>query len=133
MWRTISLVSLKIYACNIELNIPFPGIILMNNLQVVCNSERIGKNLKISSIENSSKYYSTLILWNIICACLASQSCLIFCDTLDCSMPGSSVLGIFQARILKWVIIFSFRGSSWSQDQTHVSWASCIAGRFFTH
>ena len=46
--RTISLVSLKINVCNIELNIPFPGIILMNNFQIVCNSERIGKNLKVS-------------------------------------------------------------------------------------
>ena len=36
-------------------------------------------------------------------ACSAAQSCLTFCDPKDCSPPGSSVLGIFQARILEWV------------------------------
>ena len=43
--------------------------------------------------------------------------------------PGSSVHGIFQARIQLWVVILFSRGSSWIRDQTLVS---CIAGRFFT-
>ena len=51
---------------------------------------------------------------------------------MDCSPPGSSVHGIFQARILEWVAISSYRGASWSRDQTHISCVSCIAGRFFT-
>ena len=34
-----------------------------------------------------------------------AQSCSTFCDPLDCSPPGSSALGIFQARILEWVVI----------------------------
>ena len=34
---------------------------------------------------------------------LISQSCPILCKPMDCSLPGSSVHGIFQARILKWV------------------------------
>ena len=33
------------------------------------------------------------------------QSCLTLCDTMDCSLPGSSVHGIFQARVLEWVAI----------------------------
>ena len=33
------------------------------------------------------------------------QSCLTFCDPMHCSMPGSSVHGILQARILEWVAI----------------------------
>ena len=37
------------------------------------------------------------------CACLVTQSCLTFCDPRDCSLPGSSVHGILQAKILKWV------------------------------
>ena len=37
------------------------------------------------------------------------QSCLILCDPIDCSPPGSSVHGIFLARILEWVAI-SFLG-----------------------
>ena len=45
------------------------------------------------------------------------------------SLPGSSVHGILQARILEWVEIPFSRGSSWLMDGTGVS---CIAGRFFT-
>jgi len=39
-------------------------------------------------------------------------SCFILCDSMDCSPPGSSVHGIFQARILEQVAIPSFRGFS---------------------
>jgi len=56
-------------------------------------------------------------------ACLVSQSCLILCDPLDCSPPGSSVHGIFQARMLEWVAISSPRGSSWPKDWTHFSFS----------
>ena len=49
-----------------------------------------------------------------------------------CSLPGSSVHGILQARIVEWVAISSSRGSSRSGDQTHVSCISFIAGRAFT-
>ena len=34
-----------------------------------------------------------------------AQSCPTLCDPLDCSLPGSSVHGIFQARVLEWVAI----------------------------
>ena len=33
------------------------------------------------------------------------QSCLTLCDPMDCSLPGSSIHGIFQARVLEWVAI----------------------------
>ena len=39
-----------------------------------------------------------------------TQSCLTLCDPVDCSPPGSSVQGIFQARILKWTAIPFSRG-----------------------
>ena len=52
----------------------------------------------------------------------------LFCDPI-CNLPGSSVCGISQARILKWVAISFSRGSSWPRDQTHIS---CLAGRFST-
>ena len=48
----------------------------------------------------------------IPCVCLVTQSYLTLCDPMDCSPLGSSVRRISQARILKWVAIFSFRGSS---------------------
>ena len=41
--------------------------------------------------------------------CLATQSCLTLCDPMDCSLPGSFVPGILQARILEWVAISSSR------------------------
>ena len=47
----------------------------------------------------------------IVCVCSVTQSCLTLCDPMDCSPPGSSVYGIFHARILKLVVI-SYRGSS---------------------
>ena len=43
---------------------------------------------------------------------LVAQSCLILCDPMDCSPPGSSVHRILQARILKWVAISFSRESS---------------------
>ena len=49
------------------------------------------------------------------------------CDPMDCSPPGSSVHGIYQAGILEWVIISFSRGSSWPRDRTQVSH---IADRF---
>ena len=36
---------------------------------------------------------------------LVTQLCLTLCDPLDCSLPGSSIHGIFQARVLEWVAI----------------------------
>ena len=46
------------------------------------------------------------------------------CNSMDCSLPGSSVHRILQARILEWVAISFSRGSSWSRDQTQVSYIS---------
>ena len=63
-----------------------------------------------------------------VCVCVCIQSCLTLCDPVDCSLPGFSVHGILQARILEWVTIFSSRGSSWPRDWTLVS---CIGGRRF--
>ena len=51
------------------------------------------------------------------------------CNPLDCSPPGSSALGILQARMQEWVTISSSRGSSWLRDRTCIS---CTAGGFFT-
>ena len=57
-----------------------------------------------------------------------SQSCPTLCHPVDCSPPGSSMHGILQAGILKWVAISFSRGSSRPRDRTQVS---CIAGRRF--
>ena len=58
-----------------------------------------------------------------------AQLCLTLHGPMDCSLPGSSAHGIFQARVLEWVAISFSRGSSWPRDQTCVSH---IVGRCFT-
>ena len=63
------------------------------------------------------------------CGGLVTKSCLTLVVRL-CSPPGSSVHGIFQARILEWIAISFSRGSSRPRDRTQVS---CIAGRFLTN
>ena len=66
-------------------------------------------------------------LITLFCCCLLS--CVrLFCDPMECSPSESFVHGIFQARILEWVVISFSRGSSWPKDWTHFS---CIAGGFF--
>ena len=65
-------------------------------------------------------------MWKWKCQLL---NCVWLFDPMDCSLPGSLVHGILQARILERVAMPFFRGSSWPRDQP---WISCIAGRFFT-
>ena len=57
---------------------------------------------------------------------VCAQSYLTLCDPMDCSLPGSSVHGILQARILEWAAISFSQGSSQPGDWTCVSWSSCI-------
>ena len=60
---------------------------------------------------------------------LVPHPCLILCDSMDCSPPGSYVHGILQASILEWVAISFSRGSSWPRYWTQVS---RMAGGYFT-
>ena len=64
-----------------------------------------------------------------VCVCVYAQSYPTLCNPTDCSLAGSSVHGILQARKFEWVAIPFSRGSSQTQDWTQVS---CIADRFFT-
>ena len=66
----------------------------------------------------------TLLYWNEV-----ARSCPTLCDPLDCSLPGSSIHGIFQVRVLEWVAISFSRGPSRPRDRTQVSH---IADRCFT-
>ena len=64
--------------------------------------------------------------------CLVAQLCLTLCGSMNCSLPGSSVHGIFQAKILKWVTIFLLHGifPTWCKPASLASPA--LAGGFFT-
>ena len=61
---------------------------------------------------------------HLCCVCSVIKSCLTLLDPVDCSPPGSSVHGIFLARILEWVAISRSRGSSLLRDWTWVSHAA---------
>ena len=62
------------------------------------------------------------------CCWSFSKSCLTLCDSMDCSLLGSSVDGILQARWLEWVAISFSRGFSRPSDQICIS---CIGSGFF--
>ena len=65
----------------------------------------------------------------VVVAVVVTQLCPTLCDPMGCKLPGSSVHGILQARILERIAIPFSRGSSGPRDCTLLS---CIAGRFFT-
>ena len=71
----------------------------------------------------SRVFSNTTVKWSEV-----SQSCPTLCDPIDCCLPGSSIHGIFQARVLEWVAISFSTGSSWPKDWTLVSY---IPGRHF--
>ena len=79
----------------------------------------------IEKVKNKIKYS------NIKCV-LSHFSHVLLCDHMDYSHTGSSVHGIFQARILEWVAVPSSRGSSRPRDQIQVSVSSALACGFFT-
>ena len=62
--------------------------------------------------------------------CSVAKSCPIFYHTVDCSLPGSSVRWISQARILERVASFFSRGSSWPRGW---AWVSCTDRRIPYH
>ena len=65
--------------------------------------------------------------------CPVAQLYPALCNPMDCSPPGCSVDGIFQARILEWVAISSSRGSSQPRDRIRVSCISCIGRQILYH
>ena len=80
-----------------------------------------------SDIQNSP-YQVPILFSNYLSPCLflVAKSCLTLCSRMDRSPSDSSVLGILQARILEWIAMPSFRGSSWLRDGIHVS---CTGGQ----
>ena len=62
---------------------------------------------------------STVVVWLLCCVWF-------FWDPVDYSLPGSSVHGVLQARMLELVVISFSRGSSWPRDWTRISYVSCI-------
>ena len=86
---------------------------------------RISTSLSLLSPHSNSAIQISV---SYCCVCVHAkllQLCLTLCDPMYCSPLGFSVHGILQARILEWVAMPSFRGSSWPTKQTSVSYVSC--------
>ena len=71
----------------------------------------------------------------VSCVCIVAQLCLTLCDPKDCNPPGSSVYGIFQARILEWVAIpppGDLPHPGIELASLHSLQLTALAGKFFT-
>ena len=108
-WRFVSAWGEK------ENTVPFPGTLRNQSLSfnwiANCPSPRVRLSLTVP----------------IMGACVLSP----FSQVLLCSLPGSSVHGILQARTLQWVAMPCSRGASRPKDSTRFSRDSHIAGGFF--
>ena len=82
---------------------------------------KTGRNVICTFKPTPAHVCKSFTLWSLLLM-LSHVWC---CNPTDCSQPGSSVHGIFQARTLEWVAISFSRGSSWSKVRT---WVFCITG-----
>ena len=82
---------------------------------------------------SSDHIFAPVFVSMCVHARLVSQSCPTLCNTMDCSLPGSSARGIPQATILEWVTISSSRESSQPGDQSRISCTSCIGRQIPYH
>ena len=79
------------------------------------------KKGSIGAIPDMSLQSEATNIWKVYnCKCFecwtkSLQLCLTLCNPVDCTLPGSSVHGILQARILEWIAISFSSGSSWSR------------------
>ena len=69
---------------------------------------------------------SNIDLYKVCMRAKSLQSCLTLSDPMDCSLPGSSVHGVLQTRILEWIAMPSSRESSWPRDWTHINYLSFL-------
>ena len=72
-------------------------------LSLICYYRMLSRALVLYS--RSLLVICFIYLCVCVCVCVCVQLCLTLCDSMDCSPPGCSVHGIFQARILEWVAI----------------------------
>ena len=108
--------------CNLLFKARHPSKVEHRTCQMVMNKYRIKHQKRKIPLQ-------ILALAHQRVAVLVTQSCPILCNPMDCSLPGSSVHEILQARILEWEAIPFSRESAQPKDRT---WVSCFAGRFFT-
>ena len=131
--------SMRITDSNVEPalkgHIPYAMLVLVYLLQVLClpickmgmkTSQRV-----VRIIDDAFNENCLMESWLLICVC--AQLCLILCDPMDYSLPGSSVHGISQARIPEWLAIPFSRGIFPTQGSNHVSCVSCTGRQIPYH
>ena len=99
-----------------------PGVRNGTPLQYPCLEISVGKGAwqaighratELDTTEQlSTQTHTYVFVYVFVRVCVCTQYCPSLCDHMDYSQPGSSVHGISQARILKWVAISFSRGSS---------------------
>ena len=153
-WSFLSILAGKISACNVR----HPGLIPEsgsspeqgngNPLQYSCLGNSMDRGAWWATVHGVTKgqtwlrdyaqgqdsfYNVKSVSFNYVtqccCCCLVAKSCLMLCNPMNCSPPGSSVHELSQARILELVVISFSRWSSQPRNQIHISW---IADGFFT-
>ena len=85
------------------------------------HSPSSGRNWGLNDSGEKEHSFSAGLSLDVLHACSVTQLCLTLCDPMSCSLPGSSVHEILQARILGWVAMPSSKGSSQPRDRIHIS------------
>ena len=94
-----------------------PFLLFLPYLTILYQQISLTLALKYVTSSDHFSLYSVLLLFG----CLSCVQ--LFCDSMDCSLPDSSVLGIFQIRILGWVVISLSRGlSNWRPNSCLLHW-----------
>ena len=104
-------------------------LVLNNSVTLVMSHKflQAQTSQKGTKMPSSKEQHVCVCVCGFVCVCAKSlQSCLSLCDPMNCSVPGSSVHGVHQARILHWVAIPSSRGSSQPTVPTCIPYISCI-------
>ena len=105
-------------------------MIIFKKLYKAKNSPLNSQSLETTKSRSGAVTNSQMFFWNEfsllerLCACSVAQSHLTLLNPMDCSLPGFSVHGILQARILEQVAVSNSRGSARPRDRTHVSCTS---------
>ena len=109
-YMVVYIYKIHVYACVLSL---FSHVQLFSNpwtvLSQILFHYRLLQNTEYSSVCYTVGSYCLSILY---CCCSVDESCPTLCNLMDCSLPGSSVQGISQARILEQGAISYSRGSS---------------------
>ena len=106
---------------------------MLDHLLVLCNIIFTAALRQVRNRGSEGKVFCSRPWWIVRVSGMHAPSLSqvqLFCDPMDCSPPGSSVHGIFQARILEWVAISFSRGTSPPRAWT---WVSCIGRQVLYH